>query len=132
MHWRRRQKQATVSSATSSSNVVVNAVMTATRSFPALPVVVDINGGVTTRAAECVSRRSTSSSPANDDWLGSQSSGGATTVQNSSTTPTVPISAFTRMRATSGVGTGGWGGSINRGPRAPAVGLPNSGATEKF
>ena len=37
---------------------------------------------------------------------------------------------FSATLTTSGVGTGGSGGSMNRGPRAP--GPPSSGATEKF
>jgi len=73
-HLRCRQTQATVSRANSSRIVAVNAASMATNSFPAFIAAV----GAVSSPTELVLRPSVSPAT-NDDWLGSQSSGGSTT-----------------------------------------------------
>jgi len=95
MHLRRRQKQATVSRTTNSRIVAANPVRMAAKSFPAPAADV----GAVATPAETVTPSPLSPST-NDDWLGSQSSGG-TAVHSNGTywlAPTIASASPTKQR----------------------------------
>jgi len=94
-HLRRRQKQATVSSRTNSRIVAANPVRMAAKSFPAPAAVVV----AVATPAETVTP-SPLSPPTNDDWLGSQSSGGTTIHSNGAywLAPTIASASPTKQR----------------------------------